>query len=395
MKYNFETYPKRWGINASKWAPLEKTKYGFADDIAPFSTADMDLYCCPEIIEEVTRRAQLGVYGYGEAGPDFYEATVNWMKERHGWDAKKEWLQPFAGVVAAVFHCVQAYTEVGDEVIIQTPVYFPFHAAVMNNNRKLVYNELKIENGRYVMDYDDLEEKCKTAKMLILCSPHNPVGRVWTEEELRRLGDICNKNGVVVIADEIHHDLVFEPHVQVPYATLGKEYEQNCVITTAASKTFNLAAFNTSCIFIPNPELRKKFDKVAGETGSHYNSYMGPAATVTAFTKGGPWLDELLVHLKGNFDYLKSFLNEKIPEVKVFDLEGTYLVWMDFRCFGLNKDELEKFMTEECGLFLDEGYVFGECGAGYERINIACTRKVLADALDRLYEGAKKRGFVK
>ncbi len=393
MVYDFESCPQRWGMNASKWEPLEKTKYAFSPEIVPLSTADMELRCCPEIVAEVTRLAQFGLYGYGSAGADFFQAVCGWMEKRHAWQAQPEWLVPYAGVVPALFTCVQAFTEPGDGVIIQTPVYFPFRMAIEKNGRRVLCNRLLEQEGCYTIDFADLEEKCQAAKMLILCSPHNPVGRVWTAEELRRLGEICQRHGVLVIADEIHHDLVLGPNTHYCYAALGEAFARNCVVATAASKSFNLAGFTTSSIFIPNPALRARFQQVSGENGVHYTSYMGPAATIAAYSKGAAWLDALLEHLQGNFTFLKAFLAEKLPNVRISPLEGTYLAWLDFRSFGLDSKALETFLQADCGLFLNAGEMFGQAGAGFARMNIACSRPVLQAALARLHDGAQKRGL--
>ncbi len=395
MSYDFENFPRRWGMDSGKWAPLEKTKWAFSDEIAPFSTADMDLLCAPEIRAEIEKLAALGIYGYGNAGPAFTDAVQRWMARRHGWQVEAEWMVTSAGVVPALFLCVQAFTRPGDGVIIQTPVYFPFRFAIAANGREVLENRLLEQDGHYEMDFDDLEEQCKKAKMLILCSPHNPVGRVWTEEELRRVGEICGRHNVLVVADEIHHDLILGPRKHSCYAALDAAFAQNCVIATAASKSFNLAGFATSSIIIPNESLREAYKKAATAAGAGmFNSYMGPAATTAAYNKGEAWLEALLEHLRGNYAYLCSFLAENIPQLRVSPLEGTYLAWLDCRALGLAPEARTEFLLQDCGILTNAGRMFGAGGEGFERWNLACPRKVLADALERLRAGLNARGML-
>jgi cysteine-S-conjugate beta-lyase len=394
MKYDFDTFiPRRYAWSA-KWKALYESK--FTDpDIVPFSTADMEFRVAPAVEAAVREKADFGIYGYTIPTDEYRKSVCSWMERRHDWKIKPEWMIQTYGVVPAIITAIHALTEKGDGVIIQPPVYFPFHMVVNTNERKLVYNPLKIENGRYVMDYDDLRKKAKDpkTKLLVLCNPHNPVGRVWESEELKELGRICNENGVTVFSDEIHFDFIYKPHKHTVYANLGEEFRENCIVGTAASKSFNLAGLCTSNIIIPSDELRKKFDNQMWADVGMYNNGFGLFATQAAYDCSEEWFDALLEYLDGNRKLCMDFFKENFPSIKVFDLEATYLLWLDCRSFGLNKDALERFMVDEAQFFMDEGYIFGKEGEGYERINIACPRHLLIKGLKRLKSAAAKRGL--
>lgn len=393
MKYDFETLQSRKGMHAGKWEVLEVGPFKDTDYI-PFSVADMDLVTPPELVDAMVERAKFGMYGYTPAQEDYYEAVIRWMQTRHSWTVEKNWILPLCGVVNGIYEAVKALTDPNDEIIIQPPVYFPFKAAILDTGRTLVESPLKLDGERYVMDFADLEEKAKTAKAIIVCSPHNPVGRVWSEQELKRLGDICAANGVYVIIDEIHADLIRPGVQQVSYGTLGEKYANNAVICTAASKTFSIPGLNTSSIIIPDENIRKRFFAQVCRDGLHFQNTFGTLATIVGYNRCGGWVDELNEHIAGNYDAMKAFLAEEIPGAHVYPLEGTYLAWIDFSCFGLEPQEQERFMVEECGVYTDEGYMFGPLGEGFERINLACPRKPLMDALARIREGAKKKNLI-
>lgn len=379
MKYDFETFHLRRGVSAIKWDSIGQQ----ADDVVPLSVADMELMSPPQIIKAVTEAAEYGMYGYSWWDEKYGKAVQHWMKTRHDWEIDPSWIIQTNGVVPALYAAVRAYTQPGDNVLMITPVYYPFYRAVLRNERKIVESPLKLEDGHYHIDFEDLAEKAKQCKMLILCSPHNPVSRVWTEEELRRIGDICLENNVLVVSDEIHFDLVMPGYKHTVYATLGEKYAQNCLVCTAPSKTFSLAAMGMSNIIIPNKELREAFDFQVNVSGCYTYNVFGLRATEVGYTQCADWVDELLEHIHGNYLYFKDFMAQNFPAVKVFDLEGTYLCWFDCRCFGLKGEELEKVLKEEAKLFLDDGYIFGEAGDGFERINLACSRKVLENSLER------------
>lgn len=360
----------------------------------PLSVADMEFRTAPEIIEAIKAEADFGVFGYHKPTGDFARALCGWMKRRHRWEVEPEWIVPFEQVVPALYNAIFAFTQPGDKIVVQTPAYFHFFRAALNTGRIPVDNTLIDDGGDYKIDFDDLREKCKGAKLLMLCSPHNPSGRVWTEEELRRVGDICAENGVIVLADEIHHDLIQKPHRHVVFASLGEKYANNCIVTTALSKTFNLAGLCFASIIIPNGELRAKFAEQMPKQGFMNVNRFGPVAAEAAYNKGDAWLDELNAYIGENYRYLKSFMAEKFPGVFVCDLQGTYLAWINFEKLGMTPEERRVFLTDECGLYLNNGMAFGEAGRDYERLNLACPRKILAEALDRLYEAARKKGIV-
>lgn len=380
MKYDFEHAHSRANMEAAKWDVMGKQD---SPDIVPLSIADMELLSPPEIIEELKKTAEFGMWGYTWWGQRYVQAVKQWMEERHSWVVEPDWLVQLNGVVQGLNVAVRAYTKPGEGVLIQTPVYYPFYNAIHNNGRKLISNPVKLVQGRYEIDFEDFEAKAKKAKIFLLCSPHNPLGRVWTEEELRRMGDICLANGVTVVSDEIHFDIIMPGYRHIPYAALGKKYADSCVILTAASKTFSLAALCVANAIIPNKELREKFDTEVNVSGCYTYSIFGIRALETGYTKCGPWVDALVEHVAGNYAYFKNFMAEHFKEVWVADLEGTYLCWFDCRCFGMKGKKLAEFLNKEAKLYLDDGYIFGAEGDGFERINLACTKEILEKSLER------------
>jgi aminotransferase/cystathionine beta-lyase len=394
--YDFTTIINRSGTGASKWDAMKAKNPLVPPDIVPLSVADMEFRMAPEITQGLKAYLEDLVLGYTVGGASYYDAVCGWMKTRHGWDIKDQWIVPTQGVVNAFFSAIKALTEPGDGVIILSPVYYPFYRAVERNGRRLVTSELIIEPhpggkgpGRYVVNYPDLEAKARDPanKVLLFCSPHNPVGRVWEREELERIGRICLENKVTVISDEIHFDLILKGHTHHVFAALNEEFAANTITCTAPSKTFNLAGLHSSNIIISNPTLRGAFRKTLEQNaGSIRLNVFGYKACEIAYTRCGAWLDELLQVLERNKTAVERFMAERIPAIKVFDLEGTYLQWWDCRGLGMDSAALEQCMTREALLFLDDGYLFGEGGNGYERINLACPRAVLEAALERLAE---------
>lgn len=389
--YDFTTARRRYGIGAEKWAMLEE--YGVDDpDVIPFSVADMDLLAAPEITQALHEAVDFGVYGYTAADDEYRAALADWMASRHGWTIRPEWITTAFGVVHGILQAIHAFTAPGDAVIYQTPSYPPFRTVTEASGRRLYANPLKRdENGRYALDFAGLEELCARpeSKLLIFCSPHNPTGRVWTPEELRRVAELCRKHGVLVYSDEIHCDFVFSPHRHTPFAAV----EENCLVGVSASKTFNLAGLTTASVLVSNPDLRARFLAAAdGHTGS-FNSYFGLAAAKAAYRQGGPWLDALLEHLRSNYEYVRQFLAQTFPSITVSPQEGTYLLWADFRSLGLEPMELKRFLREDARLFANEGYHFGPEGAGFERLVLACPHRYLQLALERLDQAAAHRGL--
>ena len=376
MKYDFDQVIDRTDSNSYKWQLGGR-------DLIPMWIADMDFQAPQPVIDAIVKRARHGVFGYAGPADTFFDAVIEWHRKRHGWKIQKEWIEFCPGIIPALHLLVRALTHPGDRIIVQTPVYYPFYWAVEKNGRHIARNQLVLENGKYKINFNDLEEKARDSrtKLLILCSPHNPVGRVWTREELSRLGDICMENNVFVISDELHCDLVFDGYTHVPFADISDEFAWNSVTCTAPSKTFNLAGLQTSSLIIPDPEIRELYQH------RYFNIRPNPfglVATEAAYTRGGEWLEQLMAYLADNLAFLKSFVKERLPMVDVIEPEGTYLVWMDFRRLGMDPGELEDLMLNQAGLWLDEGYIFGSEGAGFERFNIACPRTVLEEGLNRV-----------
>lgn len=388
--YDFETLYPRLGLGSEKWDKVVQPDNG--EVIVPLTVADMEFKVAPEIVQAVSEMADFGLWGYTHDDDSFRRAVAHWMDVRHGWKIDTNWIVCTAGIVPALYTAVRAFTQPGDGVIIQPPVYPPFFVAAKGNDRKILENPLVFHDGKYEMDYDDLAEKAKQAKMLILCSPHNPVGRVWSREELERLATICAENGVLVLSDEIHCDIIMPPNKHTAYGTLPQTLRKNSLIATSASKTFSLAGLSCSSIIIEDESLRQKFKNQRDIDGGYFNSTFGWVATKAAYEKAMPWLVEMIDVVYGNWQYLNDFLAEKIPMLKVSPLEGTYLAWVDCRSLGLTQEALTKVLTEKARLYVNPGSMFGDGGEGFIRINLACPRKVLTDALIRLEIALGKLG---
>lgn len=359
---------------------------GMPEDVLPLWVADMDFATSSYIEDALIERARHGIFGYSEVQTPYFEILANWLKNHHNWDVQEKWLIKTPGVVFALAMAVKAYTEIGESVLIQTPVYYPFYEVIRDNGRKIVENELYLEDdNRYHIDFEDFEKKIISEKvrLFILCSPHNPVGRVWTAEELVKLGDICVRHGVIVVSDEIHADFVFNGRHYV-FASLKKEFENISITCTSPSKTFNLAGLMMSNIFIPNHELKRKFRKELDAAGTSQLGIMGLVATEAAYSYGEEWYQSMIEYVRENIEFAKEYIAENMPDVSMIDIEGTYLVWLDFRKTGLSTEELDRRIIYNAKLWLDSGKIFGKCGEGFQRINVACPRSILKEALERI-----------
>lgn len=380
--YNFDKVIERRKTNSKKYDGVKAKN----PKIIPMWVADMDFETLPEIKEVLIKRAQHGIFGYADITDSYYDAVINWMKNRHNFLIKKDWIVTTTGVVTALKLAVRAYTKKNENVMILKPVYYPFDLAIELNKRNIVECPLILKDNSYNCDYD-LFEQCivkNNVKLFILCNPHNPIGKVWKREDLYKMGMICKKHHVIIISDEIHMDFVYNGHKHYPLYNVDKSFKDFSIICTAPSKTFNLAALQTSNIIIANENLRKKFVEEKTKSGVTNPNIFGLDACETAYTYGATWVDELLKYLANNIKYMKEFFNKYLPEFTIIDPEGLYLVWVDFRSLHMNDEELENFMLNKANLWLDEGYIFGTGGSGFERFNIACPRSTLKKALEQL-----------
>ncbi len=396
MNFDFDTEIDRRGTDSLKWEFVMVDKkavpasQAISNDsgacLLPMWVADMDFRCPPAVIEAVTDRARQGVYGYSEPANSYFEAVINWMSRRQKWQIKQEWIVMTPGVVPALNMLVQTFVAPGEKVVIQPPVYYPFFHAIENNGAQIVPNELKLENGRYQIDFDDLTRKAAdpAVKMLILCSPHNPVGRVWTRAELTMLGEICLENDVLLVADEIHGDLIYSHVDFTPFATINDTFTQNSIICTAPSKSFNLAGLKTSNIIIPNGKLRKRFSKTIERNGIARTNAFGVIAAEAAYNHGEPWLQAVMAYIEENYRFMAAYLEEHLPQLTPIQPEGTYLVWVDCRKLELDAAARKALFMQNARVYLDEGEMFGSAGAGFERFNLACPRTILVEALERI-----------
>ncbi|MFT8649041.1 MAG: MalY/PatB family protein [Bifidobacterium psychraerophilum] len=391
--YDFDTVIDHSRLASEKWAAVRQDMGPNSDDVLALSVADMEFTTAPEIIEALHRAVDGGVFGYEYCTDAYYEALQSWMSEQHHWNIRKEWITPSDGVMTAVFTALRAVTHPGDAVIIQRPVYYPFTNAALRNGLTILNNEL-VQNaaGRYEMDYEDLERKASEPRCtaMILCNPHNPVGRVWSAEELRRLADICVRHGVTILADEIHADFAYPGHEVTMFSTLGEDVAAHCMEFTAPSKTFNLAGLITSNVVIPDAALRRSFgiaaDNVAGLSVNHF----GLVACQAAYEHGADWLNELRTYLNGNLEVLREFASGN-DAIDLVEPEGTYLAWLDCRKLKMSAEELRDFMRYQARVYFDEGVLFGDGGAGFERVNIACPRSMLERACEGVEQALKHR----
>ncbi|MDF9842257.1 MULTISPECIES: MalY/PatB family protein [unclassified Paenibacillus] len=385
--YDFERKIDRRNTRSYKWDQSEKL-FGNSN-ILPLWVADMDFESPPAVKEAILRRVESGIYGYSVTGESYKQAIVSWYSRRHDWKIQPEWITDSPGIVTSLSLSVELLTKPGDEVILQSPVYYPFYDVINMNDRTVAKNPLILNNGRYEMDYAHLEEVMKGgAKLLLLCNPHNPGGTVWKREELLRLGELCLRYGVTVISDEIHCDMIMPGHKHIPFASLSEELADITVTTLAATKTFNLPGLQTSYIVAKNPELRRKYERKLKALSLHMSHYFAQEAVEAAYNEGEAWLDELIRHIAGNAEYAISYLAEHLPAVKVMRPEATYLLWLNCRALGLDAAGLKKLMYKEAEVAFNEGSVFGPEGEGHLRINLACPRSVLAEALQRFSRAA-------
>ncbi len=371
---------------------------GMPEDVLPLWVADMDFKTSSYVEDAVVERTRHAIFGYTETGADlsndrYFHAVAGWMKRHHDWDVDIRWLIKTPGVVFALAMAVKAFTEEGDAVLIQQPVYYPFSEVIEDNKRVIVSNDLYLgDDNRYHIDFEDFEKKIveNNVKLFLLCNPQNPTGRVFTKEELTKLGDICLKHQVLVVSDEIHNDFaLFSEHTV--FAKVKKEFENNCIICTSASKTFNLASMLMSNIFIPNPTIRRAFRKQVDAAGISQLSALGIVATEAAYENGEEWYEKVVSYIKDNIAFVKQYTKENLPGVTVIDGEGTFLPWLDFRGTGLSPEEIDKRIIYDAKLWLDSGKIFGKTGAGFQRINVATPRSILEECLDRIREHVLKK----
>ncbi|MDI6697535.1 MAG: PatB family C-S lyase [Candidatus Saccharicenans sp.] len=388
-KYDFGSVLDRRNTCSLKWEFCEQVLG--VPEVIPMWVADMDFPAPPEVVEAVVKRAQHGAYGYPFIPRSFWSAIIDWMKVRHNWEIKREWLSRCHGVVPALNICIQTYTAPGDKIIIQSPVYYPFFSAVENNGRRVVRNPLRFENGLWSLDFDDLRKKIdRRTRMLILCSPHNPVGRVWRRQELEELADICRQYDLLIVSDEIHAEHVFRGHRHIPTASLSPEIAARTITLTAPSKAFNIAGLTTSLVIIPNQRLLTLYKTQLENLGLTVNNIFGLVALEAAYTHGAAWLDELVAYLEENMDYARRYFEERIGRIKFLKPEGTYLALLDCRDLGLPQKELNEFFLKKARIYFDEGPIFGPELEGFERMNLACSRKTLAEALSRIEKAVRE-----
>lgn len=390
MKYNFDNIVERRGTDCLKW-DFVKERFG-AFDLLPMWVADMDFLAPEEVIRAIEKRLEHGVLGYTGRGKSYYESIINWVLKRHGWKIETEWIQNNPGVVSSLAISILAFTNPGDKILIQTPVYPPFFGVIESNGREIVKSSLIASDCGYEMDFDDIEKKFQSGvKMMLLCNPHNPIGRVFTSNELLRLGELCKRYNVMIVSDEIHSDIIFENNKHVPIASLSKEFADFTVTCIAPSKTFNVAGLSASIAIIPNKTLMERFTNTMLGLGIDGSNLIGGVALEACYSYGEEWLEELLKYLKENRDFALDFIESRIPQIKAIKSQGTYLMWLDCRGLGMENAELNKFMIEKAKVALNDGSTFGEEGKGFLRLNIGCPRSILEQGLERIENAIKKK----
>lgn len=387
MKYDFDQVIDRSGNRASKYDE-RVMKFG-TDKVIPLWVADMDFKTAQPIIDACVKKAEEGIWGYTSRPASYFEAVKGWEKRRNNWDVDTSLMSWSLGVVPALSVLVKIFSHTGDKVMIQTPVYSEFYYVTEAWEREVVENKLVEENGTWHIDFEDFEKKAKEVKIFLLCSPHNPLGIVWSREELQRMADICIANDVLLVSDEIHSDLIFHGKKHIPTATLSPEIAGKVISCVSATKTFNLAGLQASTTIFPNLEMKKKFDRFWMNMDIHRNNAFSSVAMEAAYNEGEEWLEQLLEYISGNFDYIKEYCDKYIPKIKPSVPDATYLVWLDCRELGMDNEQLRSFMIEKAGLGLNEGYTFGRSLSGYMRLNAACPRSVLEQAMKQLKEAVE------
>ncbi len=382
MRFDFDKLINRENTDSVKY-DMRKEYFG-ETDLLPMWVADMDFPVSEEISKVIIQRAMHPVYGYSFRNEAYYNAIVNWLNKRHQWKIKADWIRFSPGIVTAVNMAIQTFSKPGDGVIVQPPVYFPFFNAIKNNGRRMIENELINNNGHYEIDFNLLEKQAKEAKILLLSSPHNPVSRCWTKEELTAMGEICLKNQVLIVSDEIHNDLILPGFHHTPIAALSSDLLANTVTFIAPSKTFNLAGFFTSSVIISNDRLRSAFDKTLKALHLIHGNLFGTIASTAGYQHAAPWLDALMVYIKGNFDYFMQFIDEKLPMLKMSPPEATYLAWVDFRETGYTDDALNELLIKKAKVGFSRGSTFGTGGEGFMRINMGTQRARVVEMSERL-----------
>lgn len=382
-KYNFDEIIPREGTNSLKY---DARKQVFnSSDILPLWVADTDFKTPDFIVNAIKKRAEHEIFGYTFKPDSYYRSIIGWMQRRHNWSIKKEWISFSPGVVAGLTCAIKAFSNPGDGVVVQPPVYSPFFSCVEGTGREIVRNPLIIKNNRYTFDFHNLKSQInKKTRLLLLCNPHNPGGMVWKNEELEELGSICNKNNILIISDEIHSDLIFKGNRHIPITMVSEETAKNSIILSAPSKTFNIAGLTTSVVIIPDKKKFEQFEKILNLAHLGMGNIFGAVALEAAYSYGDEWLNQLLDYLWNNYLYLKKFFNNNLPEVKVMNPEATYLVWLDFREYRMDGKELTKLIVDKAKVGLNNGAGFGIEGNGWMRLNIGCPRSVLAEGLNRL-----------
>ncbi len=385
----FDETVDRKNTKCYKW-DYNKEIFG-KEDLLSMWVADMDFQAPEEVLEILRKRVDHGIFGYTGLTDSFYTSIINWMSDRFNWNIKKSWIVATPGIVPAINFAIQTYTKKKEKILVQTPVYYPFFTSIENNDRELVISELKLIDDNYEMDFDDLEKKlADNVKMMILCSPHNPVSRVWEANELKRVSGLCLKHNVLLISDEIHSDLIFSGNKHIPIPTISKEISANSLTMFAPSKTFNIAGLSLSYVIIPNKKIRVKFQKTLLKLGLHGGNVFGIEALEASYTYGQKWLEELLIYIENNYNFVQQYLQNNIPTIKTIKMEGTYLLWLDCRELQMTQKELVSFFIKKAGLALNDGSKFGSGGNGFMRMNIGCSQKLIEKALAQLKEAVNK-----
>ena len=383
MKFNFDKIIDRTNNFSAKWSEMNKN-FG-TNNLLPMWVADMDFLTAPCVMEALKDRLEQGIFGYTTRPSSYNESIVNWLDNRFSWKINQEWLMFSPAVITSISLLIQNLTQKNDKIMIQEPVYSPFHSIVESNERNLVISPLvKLDDGSYVMDYEDIEAKIKDVKVFILCNPHNPVGRVWTREELTRLGEICLKHNVLVISDEIHSDIILKNHKHTPFASISKEFSENTITCMAPTKTFNLAGLQSSFLVISNPYYYEVMDKAFSILDIKRNNAFSLVATEAAYNYGEDWLYELIKYIEDNVDFAIDYIKNHMPQLKVKKPAGTYLLWVDFSNLNVDKKDLKNALINKGRIALSDGSSFGIGGDGYYRINLACPRSMVLEGLKRI-----------